>query len=170
MISELLEAASKCLALDKVLRFDRLAIGGQGELGLLACSRWTCNKRGERPADLAGVTDSQVNIVALEQAAIQIALVGTSLSETLDRRLLVPEGDEELVRELSRIEGHCDEGGDGFFNLDRVHRNTSAPSAKKGSSPVWSMPRSPPSLFERTSPKDQGRPISTSSTDGSSLR
>jgi hypothetical protein len=68
--------------------------------------------------------DLEVDVVALEDAAGEVGLVGAGLPlgpEPLEGGFLVSEGFEKGMRENLRIEGLFREPRDGFFDCDGVH-------------------------------------------------
>ncbi|MBC7281948.1 hypothetical protein [Hoeflea sp.] len=62
-------------------------------------------QRGQHRGDLAGPAVGDVDVAALEHAAGKVGLVGVALAQPIDRGLPVPEGGEELERELGPVTG-----------------------------------------------------------------
>lgn len=109
----------------QVLGLKLLAIGGEDELGFVGRSLWAVAQCGEGFANLTGRASRDVDVTALKDAAREIRLVGPAfpvLPKPVDSRLLIPEGGEELEGELRPIKRLGRELGDGFFDLDGVHK------------------------------------------------
>jgi len=71
------------LAIDEVLGFKGFAVGGEDELGLLFVGGRAFPQGGERGSHLALRADLEVDVVALENAAGEVGLVGIATAKPL---------------------------------------------------------------------------------------
>jgi hypothetical protein len=88
------------VAADQILRLHRLAIGGEDELCLRAGGFGAGAQGGERGADFARRGNADVDVIALEDAARHVRLVGVALAQPVHRRFLRAERGDELEWEL----------------------------------------------------------------------
>lgn len=114
-------------AAGQVFGLKLLPIGREDELGLVRCRLRTFAQRCERLANPTGRACRDVDVATLKDTARKIGLIGsafTVLPQTVDGRLLVPEGGEELEGKLDPIKRLGRELGYGFFDFDGVHKKT----------------------------------------------
>src|ERR1700753_4007775 len=121
MVGEVGVRAGNRLAVLQLFGLEAIAIGSEDELRLGLSCRWASSQRGKGLRHRAGRGDGDVNVVSLENAAGQIRCVSRSRAQPLDRSVLVPEGGEELEREIRCVEGLFRKLGNGFLDLNSVH-------------------------------------------------
>ena len=78
----------------------------------------------ERRIYRASLTSRNMDVAALEHAAVNVRRISGTRAQTLDRGGLVAERSEKLISKLSPIERFAGKQGYGFFDFDGVHENT----------------------------------------------
>ena len=132
VIVEIRAGAGDRLAIGQILGLEALAIGGEGELGLLPRVRGALAEGGECGGHRALGADFQVEIVALKNTAGEVRLVRVATAQAAVRGLRIPEGFEEGVRKNRRVKGRGDEIGNGLFDLNGVRGGGSCGPSRKG--------------------------------------
>lgn len=111
------------LTLGEVLGLKAFAIGGEDELGLLAGSGVALPQCPEGRRDLALGADLDVNVVALEDCALQVGVVSGTGFKPADGGRLVPERFKEGKGKALRLERLFGQLRYGFLDFDGVHRS-----------------------------------------------
>ena len=75
----------------QVFGLELRTIGGQYEFGLVASGLRAVAQGRERTADCAGIAGGNMDIVALEDAASDVGLIGVALAQPIDRSRFVLE-------------------------------------------------------------------------------
>ena len=123
MVIEIGIVAGDGFAIHQVLRLEVVAVRRQNKLRLILRRRRTLPQRRQRVRHCPRRAHLDVNVAALQHPT-QVRLVGTALGalELLDRRRFVAKRFEKGKGKLVWVKGRFGELGNGFFDLDCIHR------------------------------------------------
>lgn len=113
--------ADERFAISEVFRFQSFAIGGEDELCFGARRLRAVAQCVQRFGNATIFANSEMDIIALKNAAGQIGLIRIAAAKPLERGLLVAKRFEEGERKIHRVKRGFGELGNGFFDFDSVH-------------------------------------------------